>query len=299
MKTTDIHQEWGTELHVTPRDFFDQPYNYWRDLLYERKLLVFKKMKFSIEEYVTWSLRFGIPWDKQDYKYTTEVTQDVYITTLDGVRKTIPVSPFSNKYSPRLGMSAMDWHADIPNKLNKPFPIRSLWMQQNPNNKSGITSFLNIEDGLDLLSPHLSHMLPDVEVTQQSWYSAGSELHNYDAIKQHPITGRRSLRVNYFNIASKGRHDAWIKSTKIHGVVDGDCGFIEEVIDDLLQHKELLYKHIWDDDDLIVFDNWSFVHNRSALVFGEDKERLLIRITIDHLDSDEWIKHKQEFFNEH
>ena len=45
MKITDIYDEWGSIVQLeSPDEFFIYAADYWRDLIYQRKVLFFKKV---------------------------------------------------------------------------------------------------------------------------------------------------------------------------------------------------------------------------------------------------------------
>lgn len=284
-KITNVHNNWGTQIEFdNPKDFFNSPAGYWRDLLYERKLLIFKKMTFTKKDYANFSLEFGKPWANQDYNYSQESKEDVL--TNNGI---ITISPFSNKTSHRIKLQSMPYHADIPNRSFKAFPHRSLWITKNPNPlNSGITGFLNInEEAFSFLTDELKELLPRVTVIQQSWYKAGTDIQEYSLVKIHPITGEKSLRLNYYN---KGENKgAWICGVKIDGILQPDCLLIEKYMWHLLQFQELQYKHTWDDFDILIYDNYPFVHNRSELNLEGGDERHFYRINIDHTTKEEFL----------
>jgi alpha-ketoglutarate-dependent taurine dioxygenase len=193
MKETQIHSGWGTIIEFeNPLDFFKQDFSFWRNMIYARKLIVFKRMNFSKQDYIKLCSHFGMMWTEKDYEYSLESVEMVDV----GHRK-IALSPISNKISPKLGLKFMPWHSDIPNKKIKPFPHRTLWMVSNPNPESGLTTWLNIEEGLDRLPENLKSQIQDIKIIQQSWYQKGTEVQEFDFIKIHPITGKPSLRLNY------------------------------------------------------------------------------------------------------
>lgn len=278
MILTDLHENWATKIEFdNPKDFFKQPENFWRDLIYKRKLLIFKKMNWSKEDYAKFSLQFGQPWAHEDYNYSEERKDDV--ETDQGV---ITLSPFSNKTSKRLHTRPMTYHADIPNRSFRPFPIRSLWITKNPRPEiSGITGFLNInEEAFKFLTKDQLELLDRVKIIQQSWYKPGTDFQEHDFIKIHPVTGERSLRLNYY---CKGQDQtAWIKHVKIDGVQQPDNGLVEQFINHLLQFKEIQYFHTWDTYDIMIYDNYPFIHNRSPLILEAGEERHFYRINIDH-----------------
>ena len=278
MILTDIHKNWATRVEFEdPMEFFQQPANFWRDLIYKRKLLIFKKMTWSKEDYAKFSLYFGKPWPHDDYDYSEEQKEDV-ITD----KGTITLSPFSNKTSRRLRTKPMTYHADIPNRSFSPFPFRSLWITKNPRPEiSGITGFLYIgEESFKLLTKEQLELFDRVRIVQQSWYKPGTDFREYDFIKVHPITGERSLRLNYY---CKGENQgAWIKYVKIDGVQQPDNQLIEDFTNHLLQFEELQYFHTWDTNDILMYDNYPFIHNRSSLILEPGEERHFYRIHVDH-----------------
>jgi alpha-ketoglutarate-dependent taurine dioxygenase len=287
MKITNIHPAWGSIIEFdNSLDFFKQDSSHWKSLIYSRKLLVFKRMTFDLIDYMKFGHYFGKPWAADDYKYSYEAS--VTAKDVDGTEYV--ASEFSNKITNlnKIPNTEMAWHADIPNRSYKPFPHRSLWIIKNPNPEiSGKTKWLNINlnECEKYLTDELKELLPRVTIQQQSWYTPGTDLQMHNFIKIHPVTGERSLRLNYYNNPEKGRTGAWIKNVYIDGQEQPHCGLIQQYIDCLLEHEELFYCHQWDDMDLVIYDNYPFLHTRTALVLGENAtsdERKFYRTNIDH-----------------
>lgn len=278
MILTPMQNNWGTVIEFDdPLDFFKMPIGYWKNLIYQRHLLVLKKMNFDKTDYAKFSLHFGDPWKKADYLYSQEHREDVDIGD-----QTVTLSPFSNRTSRRIKTAPMPYHADIPNRSVRPFPFRSLWITKNPRpTVSGITGFLNItEEAFIYLTPAQQELLHRVKIIQQSWYAPGTDIQEHDLIKTHPVTGVKSLRLNYYDTATdKG---AWICGVKIDGILQADCSLVAEFIDQLLKFQELQYFHTWDTYDIAIYDNYSFIHNRTPLFLEKGDERHFYRINIDH-----------------
>lgn len=285
MKQTQIHDKWGTIVEFdNPTDVFLQSPDYWRDMMYTRQLIVFKKMKFTKENYVKLCASFGRLWGEQDYKYSFEKTIPVTVNNFK-----FCISPISNKISDKLGMNEMKWHSDIPNKLDKPFPMRSIWMVNNPDPDSGLTSWLNVEHGIGCLPEEIKSQIPNIKITQQSWWKKGTDVKDYDFIKVHPITGKESLRLNFFCDSTKNISDAWIKSVKVNNIEQEPKPILGPILKHLETQQDLIYTHKWDDFDIIIYDNWPFVHNRTKLEFDKNLERLMYRTNIDHLSDVDYI----------
>lgn len=296
MRITNIHEHWGSTVEFdNPLDFFKVEKNTWRDLIYKRKLLIFKRMKITDIEYCKFSTYFGMPWTSEEYKYSHEQA----IVIRDDDDKLYSLTKFSSKsvsnnINRTIGVKEMNWHADIPNRSFRPFPFRSLWMGQNPRTEeSGKTQWLNLEDGIEYLSPELKKLMSRITVRQQSWYDGGGDYQMHDFIKVHPVTGKKSLRLNFYVGSPNVRSDhAWIKNVYIDNVQQPDQSLIQEYIDELLKFPELFYRHTWDEKDIAIYDNYSFVHGRTALKLQTDTdeplERILYRINIDHMDNATW-----------
>jgi alpha-ketoglutarate-dependent taurine dioxygenase len=287
MKISTIHPSWGSIIELdNPLDFFVQPNNQWRDLIYSRKLLVFKRMNFSLLDYMKFAQWFGTPWTADEYRYSKEIA----ITEQDREGCVYATSQFSNKLvsTRKIGLMEMPWHADIPNRSYRPYPHRSLWIVKNPNPEiSGKTKWLNINlaDCEQYLTPELKELMPRITVQQQSWYAQNTDFQTHSFVKVHPVTGERSLRLNYYNDPAKGITNAWIKSVYVDGQIQPDCSLIQRYIDCLTKQAELLYYHQWDDYDIAIYDNYPFIHGRTPLVLGATEtteERKFYRTNIDH-----------------
>lgn len=288
MNITNIHDAWGSTVTLdSPQEFFNYSPDYWRNMMYDRKLVVFKQVNFTKEEYAKFGTYFGKPWPAEDYKYSREHVENV--ATTKGI---IPISPFSNINSKMIGDNEMPWHSDIPNRAFRPFPFRSLWITANPNPLvSGKTSWLNLEEGMNFLTPEMKELLPSVKVIQQSWYEQGKEIQEFPLLKIHPVTGRESLRLNYYNWGSL--KNAWILDVKINDVSQGNCFLIRQWIKHLEKINELTYQHTWDLHDIAIYDNWTFLHCRTALQLDKEQPvRHFYRINIDHLAGEDWTAYK-------
>ena len=274
-----LKESWGSEYVISPEEFFSFDEGYWRNKIYERSLLIFKEMKFNKPQYVNFCKRFGRLWKKEDYIYSSEATESVEVEN-----QQYYISPFSNVLSRRLGNNSMPWHADIPNRDIDPYPMRSLWITKNPFPQiSGKTSWLNLELCFEYLNERQKELLDKVEIIQQSWYEPGTDIKVFPFVKIHPITGKKSLRLNYYNDRNLKQQDAWIIGVKIDGVLQPDCSLIKDFLDHLEKEQALTYEHTWSNFDITIYDNWPFVHRRTPIIAGPKGERHFYRVNIDHI----------------
>jgi alpha-ketoglutarate-dependent taurine dioxygenase len=291
MNIENIYPDWGTKIKLeNPEEFFNQPSDFWRNFIYERKLIVFDQVHFTKSQYAEFGMRVGDIWTSDAYKYSREVVENV-----ETPYGNLAISPFSNHNSRLITNEFMPWHADIPNRSFKPFPFRSLWITaQDNSNATGKTAWLNLEKAIDFLTPEMKDMIPRVRIVQQSWYEKGTDIQEFDLLKIHPVTGVPSLRLNYYNWGDV--KNAWIIDVKIDGVSQGHCLFVRQWLNYLQQFKELMHTHTWNLHDIVLYDNWSFVHGRSALQFSDTSgTRHFYRLNIDHLDPTEWADHKLKY----
>jgi alpha-ketoglutarate-dependent taurine dioxygenase len=178
----------------------------------------------------------------------------------------------------------MNWHADLPNYKIGSYPFRALWAIKKPQNNSGITQWLNIEDCFNVLDPKLKELAKRITLMQQNWHRFGTGQQMCEFIKTQPVTGKQSLRLNFY--ATEKEKNAWIVKVFVDNKPLQDCSLIQEYIDDLLKYKELFYAHNWDIHDIAIYDNHSFVHNRTSVVLEdneENNERRFYRTNIDHM----------------
>ena len=158
-------------------------------------------------------------------------------------------------------------------------------MVNNPDPTTGLTGWMNIELDLAILPDRLKDLIPKLRVVQQSWLRPGTEFKEFDFIKTHPVTGRKSMRLNYFNDAKVGIKNGYIHSLKLNGKIIDPGDIYRDFFAVLEKQKNLQYVHQWDDRDIVIYDNWTFVHNRTALSFSDASglERVFLRCNIDHV----------------
>lgn len=278
MQISNIHDTWGTIVEVHGVDeVLKQPQDFWRSLGYDRDLIVFRGLgEISHSQYHELLTMFGTPWNAHEYRQTTE-----FPITFEQNGQELALSVFSNLTASRIGTSAMPWHADIPNNGDQSFPWRSLYIVQNPNPESGITEFMNVR--LDRVNPSSEDLafFNSIELGVQSWYVGGERDERQPFIKTHPVTGVESLRLNYY-VNGPGTKTAWIKETFLNGENANNHELLSNIYDNLQKRSDLLYHHKWQTYDLVIYDNWSFVHRRTKVDIQPGQVREFIRANIHH-----------------
>lgn len=286
MKTEKIHDGWGVIWRPTKDELFSLSADELRDSIYQHRLIIIKSVGKLTRPEIYWLMdRLGRPWDEHQYVVSQERSSIEYHADQRYV-----ITNFSNKTVRRITTARMSWHSDIPNHETNPFPIRLLYMNQQPSSDYGQTEWLNID--LDQIIPGAEELkyFSECSVLQQSWWHPGTELRMLPFIKHHPIIqDRSSLRLNFFAKENGDNSDAWILKSFHHDKEISNHDLIGNTIQRLqIARPDLFYRHRWDIGDIAIYDNWSFVHGRSPLVLEAGEVREFIRGNIDHEPTDQF-----------
>lgn len=294
MNVQKIDDSWGSIYTFdSPIDFFNNSKEFWRNELYGRKLLIFKKMTFTNENYIRFCTYFGKLWEREEYRNNEEILYKVTIGN-----KSFYATMYNNLLTKRMNHDSMPWHTDIPNRPINPYPIRNLWKLTDTPKEFGTTTWLNIEDGLNELPSDLLNLAKTMKIKMQGDYylvPQGTNQNIVDFIKYHKITNKPSLRLDWFNDPSVNRLNAWINSVIVDDIEINDCKQVLNLFfNNLENNNKMIYEHYWDTFDIAIYDNWSLVHKRSTLVPLIGKQRRFFRTTINHLTDEEYKNYHQE-----
>ena len=266
----------GTMMHVdNVLDILSYDADDLRQCLYDRKVIVLRGDTGGAEEFWRICSKLGRTMDDAEYRRGREKHDSIMI---DGEVRWY--GKISNIISPRLGTGMMPWHADNPDIGDKSYPIRCLRMVTCPNTDAGFTGFLDIEQGWNMLPDAMRNAWMSYAIEQQSWYDAGTNLELLAPVKIHPITGGVSPLVNHHN--HKNIKDAWIRDMIDSAGNRIGCGPMTELINAMSSIDGCVYQHRWEEGDIIIYDNFSLLHNRTDLEITQQVERLMWRINVVH-----------------
>jgi len=275
MEGKTIFPEWGVEYTVTFDQLMSGEKSTWSKILVDRGLIVIKGLgpDLTDAEYHAIGEKFGRVWTREDYKKTPT---DTTIRHKD----TTPVSYFQTNNM--WGARDMKYHADMAHVGENSFPARALYMVRGAENRSGETAWLNLELAWAQFSREEREQFKDYYVVQQDMYKAGTNLIRFPFLKVNPNSGKISPRVNCY--ITPGRNTvAWIHHVEKDDAPLADSGAFIESVYQLCENKNnTVYSHTWDDGDLIIYDNWPFVHKRTEVKLQPDEpDRLLKRLTFN------------------
>lgn len=281
--------KWGGKATVTVSELQANP-EFWRDALYQRKMLILKGLKgLSMDELYDLHQIWGTPWTQEDYKTTTEMC----VSQTPGK----VLTQYGNVITKEaIGNRQMPWHRDIPWHRDKRYPIRSLYptVMSNGAGNTG-TRFCDCDVLWTRMSDDQREKLKVLLVKIHSWYQVVNKFPNpatklIPLIEQHPHTKKWSILLNSFG----PKDDNLEFSTAITGtwILDAiaredhvGLQFINE-LHRLACTPDNIYNHMWEEGDLVLFDNSSGVfHGRDRIdpgTQGDKVERLFWRMNLRH-----------------
>lgn len=256
----------------------DEGANFFKNILYKHKVLIFENFDLSIAEYLKFAKTFGKLVKFVDVEYRHPEYPEIFVVS--NVKKD----------GKKFGMDRVGyyWHSDS-SFMKEPLPITMLYSQIVPN-AGGETAFIDMSCvykslqqtlSLNFDNMHASHegkwryliTSEDVgysieEILERDERMVPSQIH--PLVVTHPITNHKAL---YF---SQG-----ITRT-ILGISDLESKELLEKISESIECESACYKHHWRKNQLIMWDNRSVVHRAFPSQNGES--RLMFRIGVHDRD---------------
>lgn len=292
MKIKNIYRNWCTEYTVTLDELLSEDKKIWSSRLLDRQLLVIKGLgnQLTGEEFSQVASKFGVIWTTDEYKgtYANENGKIVFKSyndrtlQLEDNGRLISHFKVANNI---FGANGMSYHADMAHIGEKSFPSRALYMTNTTQNNSGKTEWLNLEYAWEQFTDEEKAYYKDVYIYQHHMY-ARSGITKFPFLKTNPYTGQISPRVNCYRISRNIANEfSWVH----HAEKDGKMleweelrHFIESVYRECESKNNTLYKHTWENGDILIYDNWASVHRRDPVIStANEKHRLLKRITLN------------------
>lgn len=292
---TERHQ-WGGIAETSVEDLFENA-EAWRARLYDRKMLVLKGLR-ELDQATYWKLHtiWGQPWSPVQYTRTTEKWEEF--------EPGKALTRYGNQITKEsIGNRQMPWHRDIPWHRGMRYPIRSLYpIRMTKGAGATGTRFCDCDVLWSRLKSDNLAFMENTTLRIQNWYQfqhkfATVEKRWIPLVEKHPMTGRKSVLLNSFGTMEAPVGDkpspfqygtapggTWIQEAQINGGELSQKGL--SWIDYL--HKEAatpdnIYTHVWEQGDLVLFDNHSGIfHGRDRVVAQPDAERLFWRMNIQH-----------------
>ncbi|WP_256735494.1 TauD/TfdA family dioxygenase [Pseudomonas sp. dw_612] len=234
------------------------------ELVYEHKLVVVKHQKLDRQGYVTFSRLLGTPQVYPQANYHHPDFPEIFVSS------NVPEN------GKKVGVSGTGryWHTDCQ-FLGTPLPLTTLLPQICAGGRA--TEYIDMVAVYEAL-PHELRELVDgrdaihegkwrykiqeedidralIDILEEKGKLAPAVRH--PAVITHPVTGKRALYISSgFTVAL-----ADLSSEESAAGLNALISFIEK--------PEHLYKHLWEEGDLLIWDNRVTVHRSSELAKGE------------------------------
>lgn len=249
-----------------------QKVNDLRDLWLAYSVIVFKNLKLTHEEFENFSLAFGVFGD------------DPYIDSISGYKNIIEVKRSAEEKAPPFGGS---WHSDW--SFQECPPSATLLHSKIIPPIGGETFFIDTQAAYDDLSSKIKLKIKDLLVSHSAirpyaddgFYALekdkdrsmaikpsakAKEFFLHPLVRTHPETKKKSLFINQ------------VYSITVNGLNEKDSNELLEFLFFHMGQEKYIYKHKWEKNMLIMWDNRTVNHCAQGGYQGH--KRLLHRITL-------------------
>ena len=252
--------------------FSKQKVNDLRDLWLANSVIVFRNLKLTHEEFENFSLAFGVFGD------------DPYIDSISGYKNIIEVKRSAEEKAPPFGGS---WHSDW--SFQECPPSATLLHSKIIPPIGGETFFIDTQAAYDDLSSKIKLKIKDLMVSHSAirpyaddgFYALekdkdrsmaikpsakAKEFFLHPLVRTHPETKKKSLFINQ------------VYSITVNGLNEKDSNELLEFLFFHMGQEKYIYKHKWEKNMLIMWDNRTVNHCAQGGYQGH--KRLLHRITL-------------------
>lgn len=269
-----INQYIGANIELTYTDAMQISSDELRDLLFTKKVLVFKAWNnLTAREVGEFAAKFGTRWTYNQYTTIQEIAR------LDSCGNAY--TKYKDTSYSRL-LTGIPWHADIANEPNLPrYPARLLYCVSLPSDATGLsTDVSNLVVAFDDLSEEQKLELESVYYVYQSWQQIGTNIVEMPAIEIHPYTRQKFIRLNAVS-SDRGWIRSWYKLNSDGTKTHLDNNQLKEIVIQIGEKYQ--YSHAWEVGDLIIWDNWGTMHRKGAGIIHKNSTgpREFLRLSVD------------------
>jgi len=170
--------------------------------------------------------------------------------------------------------AALDWHANQPSNKNR-MPL--IWLYGASGTKGSRTSWINNIASYEGLSNEMKDKIKDIKV--YCGYQAG-RYSNSKFFKEHVD---KSNLINLVQTNKEGKTGLYFPFLQIFGFDGYSNEEYPSIMDELIAHvlkPEYCYHHDWEDNDIVISEQWLSIHKRWE--FENMEERVLHRIAFNY-----------------
>jgi taurine dioxygenase len=229
------------------------------DIFAKQKIVIFKDQSLNNAQLKEFCSIFGQVWDNSKEKYSG-LQQSVVSGHEDNFVETVSEDGL-------LSSGLIPWHVDLTHFPSQLLPNRILYAVELEGDTAG-TTFLDTVQGLRLIDSSIREFLISATALCKAPYKTPWDCYvRRPAIQWHPIH-------NDYGLVADELFTQWIEG--LEGDTDYKQWIRNNVIDKMIS-DETTYTHNWNVGDIVVYDNWSTIHSRSAFT----GKRKLKRVTWD------------------
>ena len=170
--------------------------------------------------------------------------------------------------------SALDWHANQASNYDRS-PL--IWLRSVKGSAGSRTSWINMIDAYDSLSPTMKKDIENVEITLG--YKSGS-YSTSEFFKEHHSVDK-PFKLVHTNAAGKtGLYFPFLQIFGMVGKTDAEFTELMETLRNHVLQEKFMYHHDWQDGDVVISEQWLSIHKRWP--FDGMPNRVLHRIAFDY-----------------
>lgn len=257
MKITDIKNDWVSvveEIDCGNLSFVESKKIY--NLFLDRKVVVFKNQHLDDLQLKKFAELFGNVWNR-----------DVE-TKMSGLDQTAANNPTGYvelvSESGILGNKHVPWHIDLTHFPSQILPNRLLYAVE-LNGNSAPTEFVYTLNCEKQLPKEIFNFLRSTNILCKAPYETPwKDCVRRPALNYHPVDGKYAMMIDPC-------FTKWIDR------LDTDVVSYFKELMPYINTDDTNYKHMWELNDLVIYDNWSTIHQRKAF----EGSRKLKRVTWD------------------
>jgi alpha-ketoglutarate-dependent taurine dioxygenase len=170
--------------------------------------------------------------------------------------------------------AALDWHANQPSSKDRQ-PL--IWLYGESGTKGSRTSWINNIASYEGLSAEMKDKIKDIKV--YCGYQAG----RYSDSKFFIDHVNRENTINLVQTNKEGKTGMYFPFLQIFGFDGYSDEEYQKIMDELIAHvlkPEYCYHHEWEDNDVVISEQWLSIHKRWD--FDKMEERVLHRIAFNY-----------------
>lgn len=257
MKITDIKNEWVSvveEIDCGNLSFVESKKIY--NLFLDRKIVIFKDQRLDDIQLKKFAELFGSVWNRDTETKMSGLDQTAENNPTGYVELVSESGILGNKYVP--------WHIDLTHFPSQVLPNRLLYAVE-LNGESAPTEFVYTLNCKEQLPKDVYEFLRNTNILCKAPYETPWKGYmRRPALNLHPVNNKYALMIDPC-------FTKWVDRLE-----EDVISYFKQLME-YINTEATYYAHEWELNDLVVYDNWSTIHQRQEF----NGSRKLKRVTWD------------------